>query len=107
MKILAFLIPAVVNAAVAVCLFFLLVLGLNGFSGKQAEPGFLLYIVWAIATTLGAGVLSVVLAAALTGRKDWGAAAAVSVASLVFGIFGAVSSVVGLFAAVFLVSALR
>ena len=107
MKIATFLITALVNTAVGVVLFFVLILSLNGFSGKQAEPGLLLFIVWGLLSALITGVSGVLLANYLATKKSLSKIAATAISTVIFIIAGVVSAIVGFFAAVFLVSALR
>lgn len=107
MKIATFLITALVNIAVGCVLFFVLILSLNGFSGKQAEPGLLLFIVWGLLSALITGVLGVLLANYLATKKSLNKIAATAISSLVFIVAGGVSAVVAFFAAVFLTSAMR
>ena len=107
MKIATFLITALVNLAIGFVLFFMLILGLNGFTGKQAEPGLLLFIVWGLLSALITGVLGIFLANYLAVKKSMNKFAATAISSVVFIIVGCVSGVVGFFAAVFLVSAMR
>jgi hypothetical protein len=107
MKIATFLITALVNGGIAFVMFFMLILGLNGFTGKQAEPGLLLFIVWGVLSALITGVLGILLANYLATKKSMNKIAATAISSLVFVIVGGVSVFVGFLAAVFLVSALR
>jgi hypothetical protein len=107
MKIATFLITALVNAGIGFVMFFMLILGLNGFSGKQAEPGLLLFIVWGLLSALITGILGVLLANYLATKKSMSKIAAAAISSLIFVIVGGVSVVAGFFASIFLVSALR
>ena len=88
-------------------MFFMLILGLNGFTGKQAEPGLLLFIVWGLLSALITGVLGIFLANYLAVKKAMNKIAATAIASVVFIIAGGISVFVGFLAAVFLVSAMR
>lgn len=107
MKIATFLITALVNVGISIVMFFMLILSLNGFSGKQAEPGLLLFIVWGLLSAIITGILSFLLANYLTTKKALGKIAAAAISIAVFVIVGGIFTVVGFFAAVFLVSALR
>lgn len=107
MKIAAFLITALANAAIGFVLFFMLIVSLNGFSGRQAEPGLLLFIVWGLLSAIMTGILSFLLANYLATKKALNKVASAAIAVAVFVVAGGVSVIVGFFAAVFLVSAMR
>ncbi|HEY0051082.1 MAG TPA: hypothetical protein VGB68_17445 [Pyrinomonadaceae bacterium] len=107
MKIATFLITALVNAAVSFVMFFMLLLGLNGFSGDQAEPGLILYIVWSFLSAIITGVSGIWLANYLATKKSMNKIAATMVSSLIFIAVGVVSVIVSFFAAVILTSAMR
>ena len=107
MKIASFLFTALINIGVGIVLFFMLILGLNGFSEQQAMPGLILFFVWVLATALLTGILSIKAAGFFNVKKSLGAFLSALLAVLIFSATGAAMSFVGLFAAVFLVSALR
>jgi multisubunit Na+/H+ antiporter MnhB subunit len=107
MKIAAFLITGLINVSVGIVLFFFLLLGLNGFSGKQAEPGLILYIVWVLIASVITAVLSLWLTNYLTAKKGMNSILAGLIPVTGFVIIGAVSTFVALIAAVILVDALR
>lgn len=107
MKIASFLFTALINVGVGIVLFFMLIVGLNGFSGKQAEPGLILFFVWVLLTALVTAVLSVKAAKFFRVGKSLNAFLSALLAVLIFAVIGAAMNVVGLLAAVFLVSALR
>lgn len=107
MQILNFLITALANIAIGFVLFFFLIVGLNGYSGSQAEPGLILYVVWALLFSLVAAFLSFLTAKYLIGKKSFSPVAAVAVAAPIFIIVGGVLNLVGIFAAIILIEALR
>lgn len=107
MQILNFFITALVNIGIAFILFFFLIIGLNGYSEKQATPGLILFIVWSLLFSLLAAVLSVLTAKYLIGKKSFGSISAVAIASPVFIIVGGIAGFLGVFAAVALIEALR
>lgn len=107
MKIATFLITALANAAIGFVLFFVLIMSLNGFSGSEAEPGLLLFIVWGLLSAIITGVLSILLANYLATKKALNKVAAAAIAIGAFVFAGGLSGVVGFFAAIFLVSAMR
>ncbi|MET0754347.1 MAG: hypothetical protein ABWZ66_13275 [Pyrinomonadaceae bacterium] len=107
MQILNFFITALVNTGIAFLWFFFLIIGLNGYSEKQATPGLILYIVWALFFSLLAAVLSVLTAKYLIGKKSFGSISAVAIASLVFIIAGGIANFIGMFAAAAVIESLR
>ncbi len=88
-------------------MFFFLLLGLNGYSGKQAEPGLILFIVWILLVSLLTGILSVVTTNYLTTNKSMNFWVGSLISILLFCIVGAAFSVVGWFVSLFLSEALR
>ena len=107
MKIATFLITALTNAAISFVLFFMLLLGMNGFHESEATPGLLLYIVWGLLSAIITGVLGILLANYLATKKSVNKILATLICSLIFIMVGAGSVVVSFFAAVLLASALR
>jgi len=106
-KATTFLITMSVNAAVGAAMFFMLILSLNGFTGKQAEPGLILFFVWVLITSFVVGVLSILSVNYLAGTKPFNQwlAATISVSVCVIG--GAAINFVGATAAVLLTLAMR
>ena len=102
-----FLLTALVNSAIGAALFFMLIISLNGFTGKQAEPYLILFIVWALAASIMTGVLALLTANYLIERKSFNPWLAASLAITIFIIVGATIDFVGLIAAVILTSAMR
>ncbi len=107
MKAIPFAITALINTGIGVVLFFFLLLGLNGFSGKQAEPGLFLFIVWVLLVSLATSVLSVVTTNFLTANKSMNFWLAALIAILLSVIIGAVLSIVGWFTSLLLTESLR
>lgn len=107
MKIATFLITALVNGGIAFVMFFMLILGLNGFTGEEAKPGLLLYIIWGLLSALITGVLGILLANYLAVKKSMNKIAATAISSVIFIVVGGVSVFVAFLAAVFLTSAMR
>lgn len=107
MKAIPFLITGLINLGVGVFLFFFLLLGLNGFSEKQAEPGLILFIVWVLLAYLTAAVLSVVLTNFFTTQKSMNFWLAAFLSTFIFAVIGAILNVVGWLVALFVTSALR
>ena len=95
-KILAFIITALINAAIAFFMFGALILGMNGFpSSKSAELGIILYIVWAIVSTILMSVLSVLGVYFLSDKKGLNPFLAASIFIVVFSIIGGISLIIG------------
>jgi hypothetical protein len=107
MKILAFIIPALLGLAAGAVMFFLLLLGLNGYSEEQSAPGLILFLVWVLLGAIAAGFLSLVGTSYLTDKKSWGVAKAALLATLVLTVAAVIFSVAGAFAAVLMIEALR
>jgi len=107
MKFIPFMITGLVNIGVGFVLLFFLLLSLNGYSGKQAEPGLILFIAWILLTSLLVAVLSIVMTNFLTAKKSINFWVSSLISVLVFVILGAVINVVGWFASLFVTEALR
>lgn len=107
MQILNFLLAALFNIGIGFVWLFFLIIGLNGYSEKQATPGLILYVVWALFFTLLASVLSVLTAKYLVGKKSFRPISAVAVSSPIFIIVGGALNFVGIFAAAALIEASR
>jgi hypothetical protein len=107
MKILAFITPAVLALAAGVVLFFMLLIGLNGYSEQQATPGLMLFVVWVLLGAVVAGALSFFAANYLTTVKSWRPWTAALLASVVLTAAGVGFGVAGVFAAILTIEALR
>ena len=106
-KLVIFLITAFGNIGIGIMLFFLLLLSLSGYSGKQAEPGLILFIIWVLLFSAVAAVCAFLSANFLITKKslNWLAVSLVSI--LIFVVTGAILNFVGAIAAVVLTEALR
>lgn len=107
MKIIVFILNASIQLAVVAFGFFMLIIGLNGFSEREATPGLVFYIILSIASVLGIGAASAFGAHRLAAKSSLGKFAAGAIAVPVFAIIGFVILIIALFAAIFMVSALR
>lgn len=107
MQILNFFITAIINIGIACVVGFFLLIILNGFSDSQANPGLILYVAWTLLTALIAAALSVLAAKYLIGKKSFRPFSAIAISAPIFIIVGGIVSVVGMFAAVILIEALR
>ena len=99
MRIIVFLIAAIAQIVAAVFGFFILLLGLNGFSEREATPSLIFYIVLSLATIVGDGVIAVVLGKKLANRTKFGVGGASVVATMSVAILGVVILIAGLFVA--------
>lgn len=107
MKAIPFLITGLINLGIGVFLFFFLLLGMNGFFGKQAEPGLITFIVWVLLSSLTTGVLSVVSTNFFATQKSMNFWLAAFLSVFIFVVVGAIFNVVGWFIALFVTNALR
>lgn len=107
MQILNFLVTAIINIGIACVLGIFLLIALNGFSESQANPGLILYIVWTLLTALITASLSVLAAKYLIGKKSFTPLGAIAISAPIFIVVGGIVSVVGIFASVILIEALR
>lgn len=98
---------AIINVGISVFLFFMLLLSLNGFTSKQAEPGLILFVVWVLISSLAAAILSVLTLNYLAGAKSFNQWLAALIAVAVFVVGGAAINFAGIFVAAFFVSAMR
>ena len=104
-KILLYLVIAILQLAAAVFGFFILLLGLNGFTERQATASLIFFIALSLVTVLGDGVLRIWVARLLSRKLSVGAVAAISTIGVV--VFGVVVLIVGLFAAFVLAEVVR
>lgn len=102
-----FLATALANIAIGAALFFMLIISLNGFTGKQAEPGLILFIVWALLVSVITGVLALLSTNYFVKRKSFNPWLAALSAIAIFIVLGAAIDFVGLIAAVVLTAAIR
>lgn len=107
MQILNFIITTLAGIGIGIILGFFLLLALNGYTGSQADPGLILYVVWVLFFSLVTAGLSVLSAKYLIGKKSFSPIAAVAIAAPVFIIVGGVATVIGMFASVILIENLR
>jgi len=107
MRIIVFVINAVIQLAAAAISFFMLLLGLNGFTERQANPALLFYIVLGVGSAVGLGVASAVASKWLTQRRSMGALGASAIAVPTFAVVGVLILIVGFFVAALIASAMR
>jgi hypothetical protein len=99
MKIIVFLVAVIAQIVAAVFGFFILLLGLNGFSEREATPSLIFYVVLSLATIVSDGVIGVVLARRLAKTTKFGVRGASVVATICVVIPGVVVLIAGLFVA--------
>ncbi len=80
MRIIVFIIVAAVQLVAAACVFLVLIMGMNGFSERDANPGLAFYIVLALASSAGLGVAGAMFARWLTARRGLGGLGAAAIA---------------------------
>jgi site-specific recombinase len=107
MRIIVFVLNAVIQLAAAAVGFLLLLLGLNGFSERQSNPSLLFYITLSVGSAAGLGVASAFASKWLAGKKSLGGLGASAIAVVGFAIVGVLILVVGFFVALFIASAMR
>ena len=107
MRIIVFVITAFIQLVVAVFGFFTLLLGLNGFSERQAMASLIFYIALAFLSALGLGAASAYTAKRLAEKPSLGKFASSIIAIIGCLIIGAVILFIGLIAAFFLAEAIR
>lgn len=88
-KVTAFFITLLVNVVIGVVVFFMMLLGMNGFHESDANFGFGTYIVLAVAVTLLMSVLSIVAVHALR-KRDFGFVSSALISILAFSVTGGV-----------------
>jgi len=86
-KIIAFLLTAIVNAAAGVAIFFIMLLVMNGYSESDATWGLGVYIILALSVTLTMGAGAAFMVNLLV-KKEYSAVVSALVAVLLFSIVG-------------------
>lgn len=107
MRIIVFILTGAIQLAFAAAGFFLLLLGMNGYSEQQATPSLILYIVLGTGSALVLGVVSAWAAKRLVERKSFGGLAASATAVVSFSIIGAVILFASFFAAIAVAEVMR
>lgn len=107
MRIIAFILTAVIQVAVAAAGGLFLLLGMNGYSGRDAEPGLYLYAALGLISAPGLGLASAFASGWLVEKRSFGRAGAAATAVLSFAALGGLIVVVSFFAAIVLAEAMR
>ena len=84
----------------------MLLVGLNGYSEKDATPSLIMYIVLALGSGVGLGLASVYTTKRIS-QASLGSFGAAAIAVVVFAIIGGVILIAGWFAALFLAEIVR
>lgn len=106
-KIITFLIVLLLNLGGGFVWYFMLALGLNGFTGTDADYSMTLFPISAVIVSILAAVAGVFATGYLIANKNWNPVLAVVVSSIVFTIVGVVVNFVLMFAAIFLADFIR
>lgn len=107
MRIIVFALTAVVQLAAAAAGLLFLLLGMNGYSERQATPGLIFYVALGLVSALALGLLSAFAAKRLVERKSFGVLAASATAVLGFSVVGGLVLVISFFAAIVLAEVMR
>lgn len=87
-KITAFILTMLINIAIGAVIFFFMVIMMNGFSGGDARPGLIAYIVLGLIVSVLMGTFAFLLTSFLVKRELKGAIAAL-IAVPIFSVVGA------------------
>ena len=107
MRVIVFILTALIQLAAAAVGFLLLLLGMNGYSERQANPGLILYIALGLGSALGLGLASAFAAKRLVERRSFGGLAASATAVIGFSVLGGLILVVSFFVAIVLAEVMR
>lgn len=107
MAILASILTVVFQLTAAAIGLFILLLGLNGFSERQATPSLILYIALSLTSSFALGAASPFTAKRLAKRTSVGSFGASAIVVVAFCVIGAAVLFVGFFAAFALAEILR
>jgi len=107
MRIIVFFITVVIQLAAAAFMFLILLLGMNGYSERQATPSLIFYIALSVMSALGLGGASAFAAKRLAERTSLGGLGASAISVICSAIIGAVILIAGFFAALVLAEIVR
>ena len=107
MRITVFLVTAIVEFAAAVFGFFILLVGLNGFSERQATPSLIFYIVFCLMSSFLISFLGTIVAKTIVNKQWLGKAVAAIVSIILSSTIGVVFVVIAVFASLILAEFLR
>jgi hypothetical protein len=107
LRIIVFIVTALIQGAFAAIAFLTLLVGLNGYSEKQATPGLAFFVVLSVASALGLGAGSAFAAKRIVEKKSFGKFAASAAAIAGFAAIGVVILIAGFFVALILSEIMR
>lgn len=107
MKIIPFLLTGFVLALGGVILYFVLNNSLSELTSKQAQPGIIFFVGFAIVITLSAAILSGVAANYFIEKKEWKMPAASLLTIPIFTVIGIIVMIIGVAISVAVVDAAR
>jgi hypothetical protein len=107
LRTVVFLISAVIQLTAAAFAFFVLLVGLNGYSERQAIPSLIFYVIFSLASVLVMSAIGCMAAKTFFDRKRLGKVGASVFAVVSSSIVGVVIVVAGMFAAFVLAEVLR
>ena len=107
MRVIVFVLTAVIQLAAAAAGFLFLLLAMNGYSERHATPGLILYIILGLGGAAGLGVASTLAAKRLVERRSLGAPAASAIAILGSLMLGALMLAATFIAAIVLAEVMR
>ena len=107
MGILVLILTVVFQLTAAAIGLFLLLVGLNGYSERQATPGLILYIVLSLTSAFALGAASPFAAKRLAKRTSLGSFGSSAIVVVAFSIIGLIVLFVGFFASFALAEVLR
>jgi hypothetical protein len=107
MRVVVFTLTAAIQLAAGAAVFLILLLGLNGFSERQATPGLVLYIVLGLGGAVGMSLAAVLAAKRLVERRSLGRAAASAIAVVGANMLGALILAAAFVAALVLAEVMR
>ena len=88
MSVIAFILTALILGAAAFLGFFMLLMGLNGFSESDAQPGIIFYIVAAILDGLIMSSLAAFVTIQLVKKKSLNSIGAAAISTVSFSVIG-------------------
>jgi hypothetical protein len=106
-RIIVFILTAVIQLAAGAAGLLLLLLGMNGYSERQAAPGLILYVALGLGSALGLGIASAFVVKRLVERKAFSGLAASVTSVAGFAVLGGLILIVSFFAAIALAEVMR
>jgi hypothetical protein len=106
LRVTVFLVTAILDLAVAICGFFILLIGLNGFSERQATPTLIFYVIFCLTSLIILSYLGTLVAKAFVEKgwmnRVWAAVVSILSTSIVSGLLVIVAVFAGFALAEFL-----